>query len=97
MADVDDAQNFTEKSLLGRPEITSVTIRGNGVEVRADFATMTSYTRSKIEGAQRYVHNHWKGVGFALIPSGDTNVLGLPDKTSPHLVPGPPPGGSGIF
>lgn len=97
MADADDARNYTEKALLGRPEITSVTLRGNGVEVRADFAKITSYTRAQIERTQRFVQNKWKGTGFALIPSGDSTVIGLPDKTSPHLVPGPPIGGSGNF
>lgn len=97
MADIDDARAFVTKALIGVKSITSVTSLGNVIRVSADFATVTSYARSKIEQLEAFVRRRWQSLGFAVVPSGTTTVLGLPDKTSPHLVPGPPPGGTGTF
>lgn len=97
MSDIDAARAFVAKALIGVKSITSVTALGNVVRVSADFATVTSYARSRIEQLEVFVHRHWRDIGFAFIPSGTTTVLGLPDATSPHLVPGPPPGGTGTF
>lgn len=97
MADIDDARAFVTKALTGVRSITSVTSLGNVIRVSVDFATVTSYARSRIEQLEAFVGRRWRNLGFSLIPSGTTTVLGLPDKTSPHLVPGPPPGGTGTF
>jgi hypothetical protein len=87
---------MVEKMFLANSEVEAVTLLNDRVvQVELDFALMTSFTRRKLETTTLMVNR--RGYGLAVTPTGDSVIVGLPNLTSPHQVPGPPPGGMGRF
>jgi hypothetical protein len=92
---ISQARTMVEKTLTVNKEVSAVTIIGETVvQVHVNFEKMTSFTNRRLEIAQQMLGRY--GFGLALCPTGISIVIGLPDKTSPHLVPGPPPFGFGM-